>query len=1166
MHLFALYESLALPWRLPKQTLLFMRWTTFFILVAGLKVSATGYSQTITLNERNAPLQKVFVEIYNQTGYQFFYKDALLKKAGNVDIVVKDATLEQVLTLCFANKPFTYTIINKSIVVKPKQEPLLKEVHAPPIDVKGKIINDKGEPVVATITVKGTNIATTSNDKGEFQLKGIEDDVVLVISAVSIEPREVKVEGNANLLVKVKAKVSEEKEVMVTAYGIEKRTKELGYSATKISGEEITRTSPSNLITGLTGKVSGLSISTTSAGMNPQMRVLLRGIRSFGETTNNLPLFILNGAPLSFGSDQNAANIMMDFINNINPNDVESVNILKGANGAALYGPEGVNGVIIINTKKGKTKPQVNFRHSFTLQSLDTRYPKFQQQFGSGSGVDQLGQGIYDPGGGSGSWGPAFTGEMIQIGRPDENGELQMVPYHYTRERFKFFDIAQAIQNNVSVAQGDNRSDFYLSAGHTYLTGLIPHDRTNRYSLMLNAGRQFGKIHTRLNMGYTRSHQNVYPGSDPGGVSATPSHIPITRYKDFRNDKWSDHNHYWSDNGNSPYELIATNREVKNNNAIYGNLTLTVKPAPWLTVTNRLGLNYFGSIGKFTREPVIYSDFGKTTGRTISSKGDVPAAVSDEHVTTVTLSNDLLLNSQFNLGRFSLKTTIGNSLRDNNRERIKTEGYSLLVPVYNIIYNSLPASAGQQQVRSRSYSLFGTGTLGYKDWAFVEITGRQDWDSKIADVARNNNYYYGANTSIVISDAFPTLQKNTPLSVLRLRASVTKTANMNILPYQAESILTLQRVYASTLSFLYNAKIIPNPHIKPENVISQEYGIAAGLLNNRISLDATYYRQRNNGVISWRQISLFAAGDRTLDNIGDFLNYGWEFDLKLDPVFKLPNGLSFNMEAMFSINDNRVLALGETPEEGGSSQNGPPTSGFGGQVIVKGGPAYAFRLKDWKRDQEGHVVVDRVTGMPLIDFLNIPIMGRSMPKYMGSFNLHLTWKNIGLHMVGEYRGGYDHYFQNGSDMVKIGLDQLTTQYGRQRFVFPNSVYDDGTGKYVQNTDVPVHSAHSDLYNLYSQTGTDFLISGAFWKLRELSVSYDWKLKTNWIKQLTFTLATRNLLRFYPKTNRWGDPELNTGAGTYVRDDQTAASNLNGALSEGLIGGTRFFGISLNAGF
>jgi TonB-linked SusC/RagA family outer membrane protein len=1144
-------------WKLPKQITLVMRLTVFFLVAACLQVSAEGYSQTITLNEKNVRLQKVFVEIYRQTGYQFFYKDELLNKAGKIDVVVKDASLEEVLAICFKNQPFTYSIVSKTIIVDVKKGEVPKAIAALPIDVKGKVLNEKGEPVAATVTVKGTSLFAATNDKGEFSLKGIDAGAVLVITGVSIETRELPVNGKAELLISVKTKVSEEKEVMVTAYGIEKRTKELGYSATKVSAEEINRTSPANLLTGLTGKVSGLSVSTTGAGINPQLRILLRGIRSFGETTNNLPLFILNGAPLSFGADQEAANVMMDFINNINPNDIESVNILKGANGAALYGPEGVNGVIIINTKKGKTKPQVSFRHSSMFQVLDTRYPKLQTRFGSGSFTNQFGEGYYDPGGGSGSWGPEFDEKMVPIGRPDENGEEQMVPYKYTRERFKFYDVSQTIQNNVSVAQGDNRSDFYLGAGHTYITGLIPSDRTNRISLLMNAGRQFGKLHTRLNIGYTKMHSNVYPGQPD--VLSMPAHIPITRYKDYRNDKWADHNHYWADNAPNPYEEIGINRSKKDNNAFLGNLTITVKPLTWMQITNRTGLNFYGIIEKTTREPVIYSEFGKTNGRTISSKGDRLAGVADEHNTYLTISNDLLVNSQFNMGSFSLKTTLGNSIRDNNHEKIKTSSSSLLIPVYNVVYSSITAPGEQSKVFSRSYSFFGTGTLGYKDWVFVEVTGRQDWDSKIATVARNSNYYYGANGSLVLGEAIPSIVHNKILSALRVRASVTKTANMNVLPFQAESILELRRVYPTVLSFGFDKKVVPNPYIKPEHIISQEYGIAASFLNNRINLDATYYRQRNNGVISWRSISLYSGGERTLDNIGDFLNYGWEFDLKLNPLFKLPNGIAANVEGMFSINDNKVLAIGEIPGGGGQP-------GLGEQVIAVGQAAYTYKMTDWKRDDQGRVIIDRVTGLPLVEYDNPRLMGRSLPKYIGSFNVHLTWKNFGLHMVGEYRGGYDHYFRSGYNMVRQGIDEITAQYGRQRFVFPNSVYDDGTGKYVTNTDIPVRSAHIELYNLYSQVETNFLISGAFWKLRELSVSYDCKIKTNWIKQLTVTLATRNLLNFYPKTNRWGDPELSTGAGTLVKDDQTAASNLNGAFSEGFIGGTRFFGISLNAGF
>ncbi|WP_158085354.1 SusC/RagA family TonB-linked outer membrane protein [Niastella vici] len=1152
-----------------------MKLTNFFLLVAVLNVSAKGLSQTITFSGKNVPLQQVFVEIKKQTGYGVICNADLLDQTSPVSISVKKAPLEDFLVAVLKDQHLEFSITKTTIVISKPAVAITADrnrsgTDAPAIrliDIHGQVVNEKGEPIErATVEVKGIGKGTVTNAKGDFVLTNVEPDATLIISSVSYVTQEFKLNGRTNFTITMVLNADKLNETVVTAYGIEKRTKELGYSAIKVSGAEINRTNPANLLTGLTGKVSGLSISTTGAGVNPQIRVLLRGIRSFSETTNNLPLFILNGSPLSFGADQQAANILMDFINNINPNDIESVNILKGANGAALYGPEGVNGVIIINTKKGKLNPVVSYVHSTMLQTLDTKYPKIQKRFGSGAAVDQFGQGIYDPNI-TQSWGPEFNGEMVSIGRPDENGEQQMVPYKYTKERFRFYNVGITAQNNISVSQGDNRSDYYLSAGHTYITGLKPDDRTSRASLLLNAGRQFGKISTRVNMGYTKSHANLAAtlGLEP---LFFPAHIPITRYKDFRNDKWSDHNHYWADGVSNPYEDIGTQRLVQDNNALFGNLSIIMKPARWLTVTNRIGMNYYGIVEKITKEPILYSDFGRTNGRSISAKGDIRASVIDEHKVNLTLNNDLLINTQFTMGKFSIKSTIGNSVRDNNYENVKIAALSLLVPIYNPSYNSSPPGVSQVKIRARYYSFFGTSTIGYKDWAFLEVTGRQDWDSKIATRARNDNYYYGVNSSIVLGEAIPSLLKNKYLSAIRLRASVNRTANMNIIPYQNESLLTQTNVYRDILSYQFDPRTIANPDIKPENIISQEYGVAAGFLKDRIGLDITYYRQRNNGVIGTRAISIFSGGDNILDNIGDFLNHGWEFDLKLAPLFKLPNGIAANLEGMLSINDNKVLAVNDQQLGNANGSGGGPTSVSVGDkhVIMVGGPAYAFRMTDWKKDKQGRVVVDRVTGMPSVDNFNPKIIGRSLPKYIGSFNFHLTWKNIGLHMIGEYRGGFDHYFRNATLFVMGGIDEMTAQYGRRRFVFPNSAYDDGTGKYVANTDVPVQSAQAGLYDLFSQVETNFLVSGAFWKLREISLSYNWKLKTKLIKQLAVTLAGRNLLRFYPKTNHWGDPELATGAGTVDREDQKAASNLNGLFSDGSIGGSRFLGINLTAGF
>ncbi|MDQ8052273.1 MAG: SusC/RagA family TonB-linked outer membrane protein [Pedobacter sp.] len=1138
-----------------------MKITAIILLAACLSVSASSRAQ-ISLKESNVPLQQVFKKLEKQSGYDFLYTSEDLSRIGNVSVQVSNVSLRSALDACLKGKPLTYLIMESTVVIRPLEEMVQSQIQR--LDISGRITDEKGAPVVARVTVKGTNLSVMTDADGKYTIPNAPANAVLIVSALNIETKEISAEGKSKVDVVVKAKVFQLSEVVLTAYNVEKQAREIGYSTAKITGEELTRANPSNLLTGLAGKVSGLNLSTTSAGINPQTRILLRGLRSFGENTNNLPLVIFNGAPLSFGSDQQSANVMIEFINNINPNDVESINILKGANGAALYGPEGVNGVILITTKKGGLKPQVNFKHSTMLQSIDERYPKLQKQFGSGVFTDTFGNGIYDPFRVASNWGPAFTGELIQIGRPDENGEVQRVPYQYTDERFKFWDIAQTIQNNVSVSQGDAKSDFYLSGGHTYQTGLTPGDKSNRFSLLLNSGRQFGILSTRINMGYTKSTADVFSGNP--SVLNFPAHIPITSYKDFRNDKWSDHNHYWADNATNIYEDLATNRSGDNNDAFFGNVNFILQPFKWLKLNNRTGVNYFSRVKKGTREPVYYTEFGRTNGRSVSVGGDRKASVTDEQLLSSTLSNDLLANTQVTKGVFSNKTTLGYSLRSNVANQLKTGATDLLVPVYNIGFSSNLPSTTQIKTKTRSYSLFGSTTFGYKNWAFVEVTARQDWDSKIATAGRDNNYYYGANTSIVLTDALPKLSNNV-LSSLRLRASATKTANMNIEPYQSELILRLASVYPDVLSYsLFGA---PNPYIRPENVISQEYGLAGSLLRDRIKFDVAYYTQRNNGVIAARSISAFSGAAEIVDNIGDFRNFGWEFDLALNPLLKLGNGLSVNVEGLFSMNDNKVVSLGQKRDDSivGGGPGGPFIYTGGGRFIIEeGSPAYIYSTADWLRDPQGRVIVDKTTGLPSVDYTNFIKGGRSMAKYMGSFNLHILWKNLGLHMVGEYRGGYKHYFRNGNASVIDGTAEVTAQYGRKRFVFPNSVYDDGTGNYVANTDVAVSSADAEYYNLYAQAESNFLVSGAFWKMREIAVSYDWVPKDKWLKKMTFTLAGRNLFSLYPKTNRWGDPELVTGAGSAVRDDQKAASNLNGIFSEGTLGGSRFYGLSVNATF
>ena len=369
--------------------------------------------------------------------------------------------------------------------------------------ITGQVKDDKGDPIpFASVTIKGTNKGTTTDANGNFRIEAKAGDVLL-LSAVGSKEREVAV-GSSNTYNVALDKSGVLQEVVVTALGVQKQPKELGYSVARVKNSELTQAKVTNLQNGLVGKVSGLNVSTVNNGVFANTRIVLRGIRSL--TGNNQPLLVVDGSPISLG-----------FINSINPNDVESVNILKGANAASLYGPEGVNGVIVVNTKKGsgRSKPQISVSNT-TLWEKIAFMPKMQHSFGSGSSYDAFGDGIYDPIENQ-TWGAKFDGNDTMIGRTMENGDPNLiVPCSYIDDEKKnFFNTGITIQNDISLNAGDDKSNFYLSIQDLTTKGVLPGDESRRTTFRMNAGKTYGKVRIGANFSYTASSYDVTNSPGP---------------------------------------------------------------------------------------------------------------------------------------------------------------------------------------------------------------------------------------------------------------------------------------------------------------------------------------------------------------------------------------------------------------------------------------------------------------------------------------------------------------------------------------------------------------------------------------------------------------------------------------------------------------------------
>ena len=1041
-----------------KKLLLVMKITTFLLLISMMQVTASGFAQKITLSQKNITLKQFFRVIKRQTGYNVSYSNQSIDDAKTVDVDFKNAELKSALKQVLDQQDLFFNIHVMDIAVKPKEKTLLDAIinRFLEIDVSGKILDEKGNSLPGTnIKIKGTNRSVTSGQDGAFYFKSVDEKAVLVISFVGYKIIEIQADKIKSPVVLHAVTSNLEEVTVTTAYGIERSKKELGYSVAQVTGEAINRANSGNILSGLAGKVSGLNIMTQSSEMSPKMRVLLRGIRSFGQSSNNQPLFVFNGAPLSFGADGDAAQRSIEFINNLNPADIEDVTVLKGANGTAMYGPEGVNGVIIITTKKVKIgELNVNARVNSSYTRLDFRQRTDQRTFGVGD-AGGFGLGGSQPG----SWGPAYDGRIINIGYPDQNGNYQKVPYNDLDDRYNFFEIGRVTRANVSLAEGTPKSSYYLGAGYMDQTGLLPGDKSNQATFLYNATKKVGKaLDLLLNINYAKTTSDR-GGDVTGKVLNLPSFIPLLSYKDYQNSYWGSRDNYWS--GVNPYASLAMSRALARANAFSGSVTANIKPFSWLNIKDQVSMNFQSTNTKTNGAPFNFSDFSRVDpGKNL----DTEPNTMDYFSSTIGINNDILISSIHRTGDFLIRGNLGNTIRDNFTRAMQTSA-QLVIPVYNDIYarSDQGISAQESAVQARTISALGNVSLGFKDLAFLELTGRSEWDSKRAKAARGKDFYFGVNTSWILKDIIPLLKAQSWIDVFKLRLSAARTANMNIVPQQSEKTFFLLVPYPLTnpttgKSVLgYGLGVNPNPFIKPEKVFSQEYGTEMAFFQNRIKFDAAYYHQINNGVIMTVAVP-FYSGYPSTDNAGKLKNSGWEFDLGINPLIDLGEDINISLTGRFSINNNKVLKVADI-------YNGTfiTTDPSGNPYYAREGrSAFEFPVIDFKRDPQGRVIVDKNTGLPTADTQNPKIMGQTLPVYQGGISLNLRYKRFTLSSQADYSAGNDHMFNPIT--IQTGISPLTLMNNREVFVFPNSVIEDSPGHFIENSNVPVSNAGKDLFS------------------------------------------------------------------------------------------------------
>lgn len=1022
--------------------------------------------------------------------------------------------------------------------------------------ITGTVTDENGAPLPgASVTIKGDpRSGTAADNNGSFRIQAKTGDV-LVVTGSGIETSEITI-GSGNVVnFSVKRIITVGTEVVVTALGQVRQPKELGYSVAKVRAAELTQAKVINLQNGLTGKISGVNISTTNSGVFADTRITFRGIRSL--TGNNQPMLIVDGVPMALG-----------YLSSINPNDIVDVTVLKSSSGTAIYGPDGVNGAIVVTTKRGnKAKPVVNVSHTTQLEKI-SYMPDFQERFGSGYSPDAMGYGTYESIEQQ-SWGDEFDGSIRQIGQDGPNGERYMIPYSYVKNgRRDFFSTGVTNQTDVSYSAGD----FYISAQNVSIRGTMPGDKNDRRSVTLRADKETGKFRAGFTLRYTQSQYDITNNNQAVWYTVTgaPGQIPISRFSDWRNDWFSSPDGYYSpymDNiGKTPYFAKDNWRERGNGDDLFGTGELNFTATNWLRFTYRVGLTYSSADARTTRGAFNYSAFHNT----LRDHGslNITAAVNDANAVSKRFNSEFFATLNKRFGKFGVKSLIGQSYREQTTRFLSIGSNNLgNATLYTVQLRKGEPAVGVDNSKYRLERYFASVDLDFNNWAFVGGTVSLDFDSRLAKpggVSQKDDiqiFYPGVHASVLLHEAIPALKNSKALSYLKLRGAISQTGNASQIP-----IYAFENTFNPALFFPYGdalgftASLASNSvNLQPENVLNKEVGLEVSFLRNRINFEASYYNQDNTDQVLGVQLSNSTGITTARQNAGSFVNKGYELDLRLTPLVKLGN-VNIDFKVNYSKQESEVTQIVEGLDELGIGNF---------NYAIVGQPAFVFKLTDYVRDDQGRVIVDAVSGMPTQN-PNLTQFGQTAPTDLLGLNLNVTWKNLTFSAVADYRtGGQIVVDQLGGFLDDNGISERTGANGRRAFVFPNSVYEDplNPGKYVPNTNVYTHLYGRLFWNsdLVTAVTTNYLADGSFWKLREVALSYDVPVGkifgssfSNVLKGATVTVSGRNLFMWLPDSNVWNmDPEFQGGNG-----NAAYTGNATGRLTAFNFPPTRIFGATL----
>ena len=1021
---------------------------------------------------------------------------------------------------------------------------------------------DDNSPMIGVaVAVEGATGGTITDTDGAYSISAPSNGT-LVFSFMGYETLTVPVNGRKVLNVTLTPGSIVVDEIVVTAVGIQRSERSLGYTLTKVDADEAVMKAEPDLLRALDGKIAGVQISAPSGDAGSATRITIRGNSSF--TGDNQPLYVVDGVPYSnngtsaSGRASGLGGAYGSGISTLDPNDIESMNVLKGAAAAVLYGSRAANGVILITTKsgskaKGKKGFSVTLNSSYAIEQIAS-LPDYQNTYGQGSDFQIAGS--------NGSWGAAFADGQttsypsIESEYPgyakehypglNPDGTDGVYPYQaYPNNVKDLFQNGHILDLSANVQKTTDEGNFNMTISKTGQDSYIPGSDFDRYSYSVGGNQKFGKKFRaggNLAFSYTNQDTPMYgnnqSSAELGGMSSLARAFIMPRSWDIQNFPYQNRDgsnllFQLSAQANNPYWAWENDKIQSVQKRIVANANFTYEFTNWLSLDYVIGVNDYS----LERKTIVNQG-----SRGYAGKGYMSKSTSNDQE----IESTLLLNFNKRFGDFGTKATLGHNYNQDTYNSFSATGMEMINPGIFNISNTQGQTAGESYSRARKWGIFADVVLDYKEWAFLNLSGRNDVSSTLPK-AHNSFFYPAVSGSVIFTDALGL--EESFLNFGKVRASWAKVGN-DAGPYYNNGFYVVGSPYMGQ-GMMELPTTLYDSELEPEFTRETEAGIELKFFNSRLGIDATVYNRVSENQIGAKTLAASSGYNSFVTNFGSIGNKGFELGVDFYPIMR--DNFTWSMYLTFTKNKSEVLELADGVDEivlGGDFAN--PQA-----VLIKGQPYGILKGDKIARTEEGYPLVDPSTGMYINDVEN-GIIGDPNPDFKTALTNTLSWKGLSLSFMFDYQKGgcvYSSYLTDllGRGVTKDTEDRLGTRILKGVYGDANTceAIKDAEGNYIWNTTA---IGEDDLwfsdgtYSTFAINSCDEVATydATVWRLREITLAYDIpkklasKLK---LQNAQVSLVARNLWYFAPNVPKHSnyDPVANTFGNTNVQGiDYTGA--------------------------